>query len=103
MNRQVRAEDLLSTEQQMSEQELMKFFSMVGKNLFGSNEFTHEEVFGHLSEEYFSSEDVAEYLEISFPTLWRHVSAEKINLTKAIGRSQLFSAKDFRQLKQKMV
>jgi len=102
MNRQVRAEDLLSTVQQMSEQERMKFFSLVGKNLFVSNEFTHEEVFGHLNEEHFSSEDAAEYLEISLPTLRRYVSAEKIKPTKIIGRNQLFSAKDLRQLKQKM-
>ena len=102
MNRQVRAEDLLSTVQQMSEQERMKFFSLVGKNLFVSNEFTHEEVFGHLNEEHFSSEDAAEYLEISLPTLRRYVSAEKIKPVKTIGRSQLFSVKDLRQLKQKM-
>jgi excisionase family DNA binding protein len=80
----------------------MKFFSLVGKHLSGSKELTHEKVFGHLNEEYFSSEDAAEYLEISVPTLRRYVSAEKIKPVKTIGRSQLFSAKDLRQLKQKM-
>ena len=80
----------------------MKFFSFLGKHLFGSNEFTHKEVFGHLNEEHFSVKDAAEYLEISLPTLRRYVSAEKIKPTKTIGRSQLFSAKDLRQLKQKM-
>ena len=102
MSRQVIAGDLLSTMQQMSEQERMKFFSLVGKNLFASNEFTHEEVFGHLSLEHFSSDDAAEYLEISLPTLRRYVSAKKIKPTKTIGRNQLFSVSDLRQLKQKM-
>jgi excisionase family DNA binding protein len=102
MNRQVSAEDLLVIVQQISEQERMKFFSLVGKNLFGSNELTHEEVFSHLKYEHFSSEDAAKYLEISLPTLRRFVSSKKIKPTKTIGRSQLFSAKDLRQLKQKM-
>lgn len=71
------------------------------KDLLSSNEFTHEEVFGHLNEEYFSSEDAAAYLEISLPTFRRYVSSNKIKPTKTIGRSPLFSAKDLRQLKTK--
>lgn len=81
----------------------MKFFSLVGKHLPGSNELTHEEVFGHLNQEHFSVKDAAAYLEISLPTLRQYVSAEKIKPVKVIGRSLLFSAKDLRQLKQKMV
>lgn len=63
--------------------------------------YSHKHVFGHLNEEHFSGEDAAEYLEISLTTLRRYVSAEKIKPTKTIGRSQLFSAQDLRQLKQK--
>jgi excisionase family DNA binding protein len=80
----------------------MKFFSLMGKHLSGLKELTHEEVFGHLKHEHFSVKDAAAYLEISLPTLRRYVSAEKIKPTKIIGRSQLFSAKDLPQLKQKM-
>jgi excisionase family DNA binding protein len=80
----------------------LKLFSLVGKHLSGSNAFTHEELFGHLNEEHFSVKDAAEYLEISLPTLRRYVSAKKIKPMKVIGRSPLFSAKDLRQLKQKM-
>jgi excisionase family DNA binding protein len=79
----------------------MKFFSLMGKHLSGLKELTHEEVFGHLNEEHFSVKDAAEYLEISLTTLRRYVNAKKIKPVKTTGRSQLFSAKDLRQLKQK--
>lgn len=70
--------------------------------IFQSNHFSHQDVFGHLKEEVFSAQDAAGYLEISLSTLRRYVSTKKIKPTKTIGRSQLFSAKDLRQLKQKM-
>jgi excisionase family DNA binding protein len=64
--------------------------------------YSHKHVFGHLKHEHFSSEDAAEYLEISLTTLRRYVRTKKIKPMKVIGRSPLFSAKDLRQLKQKM-
>jgi excisionase family DNA binding protein len=63
--------------------------------------YSHKHVFGHLKHAHFSSEDAAEYLEISLPTLRRYVSTKKIKPVKVIGRSSLFSAIDLRQLKQK--
>ena len=80
----------------------MKFFSLVGKHLFASNDFTHEEVFGRLSLEHFSSEDAAAYLEISLSTLRRYVGAKKIKPAKIVDPNLLFSVGDLRQLKQKM-
>jgi hypothetical protein len=63
---------------------------MVGNNLFGSSEFAHAEMFGHLKYEHFSSEDATEYLEISLPILRCYLSAKKIKSVETIAKSQLF-------------
>jgi excisionase family DNA binding protein len=64
--------------------------------------YTQEQVFGHLRNTTFSSEEAPEFLEISLPTLRRYVQAGRLKPTSVIGRSQLFSSADLRLLKQKI-
>jgi excisionase family DNA binding protein len=96
------AEDLFAHVQKMSSKERIKFFSLVAINAFQEAEYTHEQVFGHLRNTSFSAEEAAEFLEISLPTLRRHVQSGRLKPTSIIGRSQLFSSADLKLLKQKI-
>ncbi len=66
----------------------------------GTDDLTHEQVFGHLDREPFSAIEAAQYLEVSLPTLRRYVQAGRIKPSQTIGRSQLFSTVDLRALKR---
>lgn len=100
MSQFMRAEDVFSQIQRMPESERLRFFSLVAKNAFQTDNFTHDDVFGHLKDERFSAQDAAEYLEVSMPTFRRYVQSNKITPIDTVGRSQLFASVDLRQLKK---
>ena len=62
--------------------------------------FSHEEVFGYLKDARFSAQEAAEYLEVSVPTFRCYVQSQKINPVEIVGRSELFSSGDLRELKR---
>ena len=96
------AEDMFDQVKKMPTKERVKFFSLIAINAFQENNFTHEQVFGHLRNDTFSAEESAEYLEVSMPTFRRYVQSGKIKPKEVIGRSQLFGTIDLRKLKQKL-
>ena len=96
------AEDMFDQVKKMPTKERVKFFSLIAINAFQENNFTHEQVFGHLRNDTFSAEEAAEYLEVSMPTFRRYVQSGKIKPKEVIGRSQLFGTIDLRKLKQKL-
>lgn len=102
MTQSITAEALFAQVKQMPAKERIKFFSLIAINAFQETDYTHEEVFGHLRTATFSAEEAAEFLEISLPTLRRHVQAGRLKPSSIIGRSQLFSSADLRLLKQKI-
>jgi excisionase family DNA binding protein len=102
MSHSITAEDLFTQVKQMPSKERIKFFSLIAINAFKEYDNNHEQVFGHLRGETFSAEEAAEYLEVSIPTLRRHVQSGKLKPSAVIGRSQLFSSNDLRLLKQKL-
>ncbi|QWE04827.1 helix-turn-helix domain-containing protein [Polynucleobacter sp. JS-JIR-II-50] len=102
MTQSMTAEDLYAHVQKMPSKERIKFFSLIAINAFQENDYTHEQVFGHLRNATFSAEEAAEFLEISLPTLRRYVQAGRLKPTSFIGRSQLFSSADLKLLKQKI-
>ncbi|BDT78465.1 MULTISPECIES: helix-turn-helix domain-containing protein [Polynucleobacter] len=102
MTQYMTAEDLFAHVQKMSSKERIKFFSLIAINAFQETDYTHEQVFGHLRNATFSSEEAAEFLEISIPTLRRYVQTGKLKPSSIIGRSQLFSSADLKLLKQKI-
>ena len=73
--------------------------SLTAEDLF-SDDFTHEQVFGHLKQEPFSAAEAAEYLEISIPTLRRYVQAGKLVPSHVVGRNQMFSTETLRTFKR---
>ena len=102
MTQYMTAEDLFAHVQKMSSKERIKFFSLVAINAFQETDYTHEQVFGHLRNASFSAQEAAEFLEISLPTLRRHVQAGRLKPASIVGRSQLFSSTDLKLLKHKM-
>ncbi len=102
MTQYMTAEDLFAQVQKMPSKERIKFFSLIAINAFQETNYTHEQVFGHLRNATFSAEEAAEFLEISLPTLRRHVQSGRLKPASIVGRSQLFSSSDLKLLKQKM-
>jgi hypothetical protein len=71
MNQSFTAEDLFAEMKRMTAVERTRFFSLLTGNAFRDDDFSHEQVFGHLQHEPFSAWEAAEYLEVSLPTLRR--------------------------------
>ena len=102
MTQSMTAEDLFNQVQKMSAKERIKFFSLIAINAFKENDYSHEQVFGHLKSAVFSADEAAEFLEISLPTLRRYVQSGRLKPSEIIGRSQLFSTADLKLLKYKI-
>ncbi len=100
MNHALTAQDLFSELKRMPATERVKFFSLLSLNAFRDDDFSHEQVFGHLAREPLSAWEAAEYLEVSLPTLRRHVQAGKLQPSHTVGRNQMFSASDLRAYKR---
>ena len=97
------AEDVFLQIKEMPEKERVKLFTLVVNNAFRDQEnYSHEEVFGHLRTQLFSAEEAANYLEISLPTLRRLVQSQRLKPKQIIGRSQLFGTTDLKQIKQQI-
>jgi len=80
--------------------ERAKFFALLAEGSVEGENFTHEEVFGHLVEDEFTSEEAADYLEVSMSTFRRYIGAGKIRASSEVGRNQLFSTKSLREFKR---
>ena len=100
MNHALTAQDLFSEMRRMPATERAKFFLLLSTNAFRDDDFSHEQVFGHLAREPLSAAEAAEYLEISLPTLRRYVQAGKLIPSHVVGRNQMFSANDLRAYKR---
>ncbi|MDY0301580.1 MAG: helix-turn-helix domain-containing protein [Trichlorobacter sp.] len=100
MNQALTAEDLFYEMKRMPAREQVRFFTLLAGNAFRDDDFTHEQVFGHLKQQSFSAGEAAEYLEISISTLRRYVQSGKLVPNHAIGRNQMFSAQDLRAFKR---
>jgi excisionase family DNA binding protein len=100
MNQSLTAEDLFFEMKRMPAVERTRFFSLLTGNAFRDDDFSHEQVFGHLQQEPFSAWEAAEYLEVSVPTLRRYVQAGKLVPSHVVGRNQMFSAQTLRAFKR---
>lgn len=100
MSNALTAQDLFSEMGRMPSTERVKFFSLLTNQAFRDDDFTYEQVFGHLQRELLSAWEAAQYLEVSLPTLRRYVQAEKLRPCHTVGRNQMFSAEDLRIYKR---
>ena len=70
--------------------------------LMHEENLTHDEVFGHLKEKEFSSQDSCDYLGISIPTFRRYISKGLIKANSSLGRNHLYLLEDLHTLKQRL-
>jgi excisionase family DNA binding protein len=93
------AEELVSEVKRMPPGERAKFFSLLEENAFREDNWTHEQVFGHLNNELFTAQEAADYIEVSLPTLRRYVQSGRLLPVSVVGRSQFFDAVALRAFK----
>ena len=100
MKHALTAQDLFSEMKRMPVAERVKFFSLLSMNAFRDEDFSHEQVLGHLAQEPLSAKEAAEYLEVSLPTLRRCVQSGKLVPKLTVGRNQMFATEDLRAFKR---
>ena len=74
--------------------------SLESNATFSQDDFSYEQVFGHLTRQPLSATEAAEYLGISLPTLRRYVQAGKLLSSHIVGRKKIFSVIDLRAYKR---
>lgn len=97
---QVTAEVVFQNFRQLPSNERAKFFALLAEPIVRSENFSHDEVFGHLAGEELTSNEAAEYLEVSMSTFRRFVNDGKIKASSEMGRNQLFATKDLKAFKR---
>jgi len=102
MSHATTAEELLADMKTMSSAERSRFFTLLAEGIFQDDDFTHEQVFGHLTDDPFTAHEAAEYLEVSIATFRRYVQSGKIQPIHHVGRSQMFATRDLKAYKQSL-
>ena len=100
MSHAMTAENLLDELKAMPFKERGRFFSILGQHFFQDDNLTHEQVFGHLADDEFSSQESAEYLEVSIATFRRYVQRGKLKPSRVVGRSQMFATQSLKEFKR---
>ena len=59
----------------------------------------HEDVFGHLAGEEFTSQEAVEYLEVSLSTFRRLVASGRLTASSTVGRNRMFAVPTLKALK----
>ncbi|MGK5026959.1 helix-turn-helix domain-containing protein [Janthinobacterium sp. RB2R34] len=94
------AEIVFKNFRQLPSAERAKFFALLAEPSIYAENFSHEEVFGHLAQDEFTSREAAEYLGVSMSTFRRYVSDGKIKASSEMGRNQLFATKELKAFKR---
>jgi len=100
MSHATTAEELFEDLQALPATERGKFFLLLESQAFRDDNFTHEQVFGHLAAAAFTVQEAAEYLEMSVPNFRRYVRRGQITPVQTIGRNQLFATRSLKVLKR---
>lgn len=100
MNNTMTAQDLLQDFQVLPKSERTKFLVLLGNQAFQDDNFTYNQVFGHLASDVFTVQEAAEYLEMSVSNFRRYVQRGKIKSAQTIGRNQLFATGELKALKR---
>lgn len=102
MGHSLTAEDLFAEMKTMPVSERSRFFAMLGEVLFPNDDFSHEQLFGHLADAEFTAAEAAEYLEVSIPTFRRYVQSGRLEPSHRVGRSQMFATRVLKAFKKSL-
>jgi len=94
------AEQLFVNLQQLPTTERQRFFVMLSDSLNDKENFSHQDVFGHLDNAEFTAAEAAEYLDISIATFRRYLKPKKITASTGVGSTHLYSLDALRELKK---
>lgn len=97
---QVTAEAVFKDFMRLATSERAKFFALLAEPSVQGQNFSHDEVFGHLAGAEFTTAEAAEYLGVSVSTFRRHVAQGRIRASSEVGRSHLFATKDLKAFKR---
>lgn len=100
MSQATTAQELFDDLQALPLTERGKFFMLLESRAFRDDNFTYEEVFGHLADELFTVQEAAEYLEMSVPNFRRYVRRGQISPAQTVGRNQMFATRPLKALKR---
>ena len=100
MSHAMTAEELLEDLQALPATERSKFFLLLESRAFQDDNFTHEQVFGHLATEVLTVQEAAEYLEMSVPNFRRYVRHGEITPVQTVGRNQMFATRPLKAFKR---
>ncbi|MGK5080745.1 helix-turn-helix domain-containing protein [Janthinobacterium sp. HLX7-2] len=99
---QVTAEAVYKNFTQLGSNERARFFALLASPSTQGENFSHDQVFGHLAEDEFTALEAAEYLGVSISTFRRHVSHGRIRASGEVGRNQLFATKHLKAFKRSL-
>jgi len=99
MSHATTAQELFEDLQALPATERGKFFLLLESRAFQEEDFTYEDMFGHLAGETFTVAEAAEYLDMSVSNFRRTVRRGQITPAQTVGRNQLFGTRDLRALK----
>lgn len=99
---QVTAEVVYKNFTQLASNERAKFFALLAESSLQGQNFSHEQVFGHLAGDEFTAAEAADYLEVSISTFRRYVAHGKLRVSNEMGRNQLFAVQDLKTFKKSL-
>jgi excisionase family DNA binding protein len=100
MSQAMTAKELFDDLQALPATERGQFFLLLGSQAFQDDNFTHDQVFGHLATETLTVKEAAEYLEMSVPNFRRYVRDGHLIPVQTVGRNQMFSARQLKAFKR---
>ena len=100
MSQAMTAEELLDELETLPATERGRFFLLLENRAFQDDNFTYEQVFGHLATDVLTVQEAAEYLEMSVPNFRRYVQRGEITPVQTVGRNQMFSTRQLKAFKR---
>jgi excisionase family DNA binding protein len=99
---QPNAAEVFQVFRKLPTEERVKFYALLGETAVRDENFSHEDVFGDLAGDEFTSAEAAEYLDVSMSTFRRYVRDGKLRASSEMGRNQLFATETLKAFKRSL-
>jgi DNA-directed RNA polymerase specialized sigma24 family protein len=96
------AEAVYRAFRRLSVDERARFYTLLAEPNLANESLTHQQVFGHLAGEEFTSQEAADYLDVSIATFRRYVKAGRISPSSEMGKNHLYAAGDLKAFKRSL-